>query len=58
MTLVLLLVAWRTRRWLWVGVAAAILYAFSIFPVSRGLLHSLENSYPELAVREIGRAHV
>lgn len=56
MTLVLLLLAWRTRRWLWVGVAAAILYASSIFPVSRVLLHSLENSYPELPVRDCPRA--
>ena len=52
----LLLVGWRSRRWLWVGVAGALLYVSSIFPVSRLLLHSLENSYPELSLRDCPRA--
>jgi len=56
LTLVLLLVGWRTRRWIWVGAAAALLYLASIFPVSRLLLHSLEQSYPELSVRDCPRA--
>jgi len=56
LALVFLLVGWRTRRWIWVGAAAALLYLASIFPVSRLLLHSLENSYPELSVTECPRA--
>ena len=38
------------------GAAAALLYLASIFPVSRLLLHSLEQSYPELSVRDCPRA--
>ena len=56
MSLILLLMALHTRRWLWVGAAAILLYASSIFPVSRVLLHSLEISYPEIPVRDCPRA--
>lgn len=56
LALVMLFVGWRTRRWIWVGAAGALLYLASIFPVSRLLLHSLENSYPELSVKECPRA--
>jgi len=50
LALIFLLIGWRSRRWLWVGMAAFVLYGCSIVPVSQTLMHFLENLYPESSV--------